>query len=55
MNECTEACNYHIKMESRRTCKVMFKSLPYVFLLGLARVRTLFTGKENALLNHRIT
>lgn len=23
MNECTEACNYHIKMESIRTFKVM--------------------------------
>lgn len=55
MNEYTEACNYHIKMASRRTCKVMFKSLPFVFLPGFARVRTLFTGKENTLLNDRIT
>lgn len=39
MNECTEACNYHIKMESIRTFKVMFEILPYVFLLGFARVR----------------
>lgn len=54
MNECTEACNYHIKMESRRTPKVMFEIFPCVFLLGFARLGTLFIGKENALLNHRI-
>lgn len=32
MNECTEAYNYHVKMENKRAFKVMFKILLYVCL-----------------------